>query len=115
MIVGGGGASKDGGAAAAGGPKQRGSKIFVTNMMTICRHLQLLLTDVYLATFGGSARDVQFSICAMPRIEIDSVQEICQLLDAGMVSAENAMDISNMIFGLDLKQGKYCICYCMQI
>ena len=38
-------------------------------------------------------------------MEIGSIDEICQLLDSGMVSAENAMDLSNMIFGLDLKQG----------
>lgn len=73
--------------------------------MSFSRHLKLLLTDVYLASFGGSPEDVEFNICAMPRLEISSVEEICQLLDSGMVSAENAMDISNMIFGLDLKQG----------
>ena len=43
------------------------SKIFVTNMMSICRHLKLLLVDVYLASFGGSPDDVEFIICAMPR------------------------------------------------
>jgi hypothetical protein len=41
----------------------------------------------------------------MPRLEVSSVTEICQLLDSGMVSADNAADLSNMIFGLDLKQG----------
>lgn len=44
-----------------------GSKVFITNMMTVCRHLELLLTDVYLATYGGSAEDIKFSVCAMPR------------------------------------------------
>ena len=73
-------------------------------MMTVCRHLEMLLTDVYLATYGGTGEDVQFSVCAMPRIEINTVDEICQMLDSGMVSVENAMDLSNMIFGLDLKQ-----------
>lgn len=81
------------------------SKIFITNMMTICRHLELLLSDVYLATYGGSMEDVEFRICAMPRLEINSVDEICQLMDAGVVSAENAADLSNMVLGLDMKQG----------
>ena len=43
------------------------SKVFVTNMMTVCRHLELLLTDVYLATYGGSSEDISFTICAMSR------------------------------------------------
>lgn len=83
----------------------KGSKVFVTNMMTVCRHLQLLLADVYLATYGGSIDDIEFSICPMPRLEINSVQEICQLMDCGLVSAENAADLSNMVTGLDMQQG----------
>ena len=107
-MIGGNGGGGNGVGSSSTSNKQGGgnnSKIFVTNMMTVCRHLKLLLTDVYLASFGGSAEDVEFSICAMPRMDINSVEEICQLLDSGMVSAENAMDISNMLFGLDLKQG----------
>lgn len=90
------------------GEKRRassGSKVFVTNMMTVCRHLELLLTDVYLATYGGSMDDIEFKICPMPRLEINSMDEICMLMDAGVVSAENAADISNMVLGLDMKQG----------
>lgn len=76
--------------------------------MMICiqnRHLKQLLTDVYLATFGGNSDSVEIIIRATPRIEISSVEEICQLMESGVVSHENAMDISNMIFGLDLQQG----------
>jgi hypothetical protein len=81
------------------------NKIFITNMMSVCRHLKQLMIDVYLATFGGSAESVNVVIRATPRIEISSIEEICQLLDSGVVSQQNAMDLSNMIFGVDLKQG----------
>ena len=90
-----------------GGEKKRSAsntKLFVTNMMSICRHLQNLMVDVYVATFGGSKDDVEVVIRATPRIEISSVEEICQLLESGVVSQQNAMDISNMIFGIDLSQ-----------
>lgn len=90
-----------------GGEKKRSAsnnKIFVTNMMSVCRHLKQLLIDVYLATFGGSADSIDIVIRATPRIEISTVDEICKLLDSGVVSQENAMDLSNMIFGVDLKQ-----------
>jgi hypothetical protein len=69
------------------------------------RHLKNLLTDVYTATYGGNADSVDIVIRATPRIEISSVDEICQLMESGVVSQQNAMDLSNMIFGIDLKQG----------
>ena len=84
------------------------TKIFITNMMSICKHLEMLLTDVYLAAYGGCIDDVKFIIRPTPRIEVNSVEEICQLLDAGVVSFDNAMHLSNMILGVDLQQGVYC-------
>ena len=37
--------------------------------------------------------------------QVNSVEEICQLLEAGVVSFDNAMHLSNMILGIDLQQG----------
>lgn len=65
----------------------------------------MLLTDVYLAAYGGSQDDVKFIIRPTPRIEVNTVEEICQLLDAGVVSFDNAMHLSNMVLGVDLQQG----------
>ena len=62
------------------------NKVFITNMMSLCRHLELLLVDVYLASYGGSSDNVKFILRATPRIEIGSVEEICMLLEAGVVS-----------------------------
>jgi hypothetical protein len=81
------------------------TKIFITNMMSICRHIEMLLSDVYLAAYGGGIDDVQFIIRPTPRIEVNSVEEIVQLLEAGVVSFDNAMHLSNMILGVDLQQG----------
>ena len=50
------------------------TKIFITNMMSICRHLEMLLADVYLAAYGGTRDDVKFIIRATPRIEVNSVE-----------------------------------------
>ena len=74
-------------------------------MIPHCRHLELLLTDVYLAAYGGSADDVQFILRPTPRIEVNTIEEVCQLLEAGGVSFDNAMHLSNMILGVDLQQG----------
>ena len=65
----------------------------------------MLLCNVYMAAYGGSEDEVKFIIRATPRIEVNSVEEICQLLEAGVVSFDNAMHLSNMILGVDLQQG----------
>lgn len=80
------------------------TRIFTTNMMGICRHLQDLLTDVYVATYGDPPADVKVTVSPTPRIEVGTVDDIVKLMDMGLVSFENAMDLSNMLLGMDLKQ-----------
>lgn len=84
-------------------------RVFVTNMLRICMHLEALLTDVYLASFGGEPSDVQFTLKPTPRIEVESVEQLILLMEAGLVSAENAHDYSNLLLGVDIKQhtGKF--------
>lgn len=72
--------------------------------MGICRHLQDLLTDIYVATYGDPPQDVKITVSPTPRIEIGTVDDIAKLMDLGLVSFENAMDLSNMLLGMDLKQ-----------
>lgn len=99
-IVGGGYGSKQGSK-----KSMENSRIFTTNMMNICKHLEQLLTDVYIATYGGHASEIHFTIRATPRIEIASVEDLQVLLECGLVSFDNAMGISNMLLGMDLEQG----------
>ena len=77
-------------------------RVFVTSMMAICKHLQALLTDVYLASFGGDVDDIQFILRPTPRIEVGTVQELVMLMDAGVVSVDDAHSYSNMLLGIDL-------------
>lgn len=72
-------------------------------MMGICKHLEQLLTDVYIGSFGGSAEDVKFSIRPTPRIEIGTVDELVKLMDAGVVSFDDAHTYSNMLLGVDIQ------------
>uniref|UniRef100_A0A6T8KLY8 Uncharacterized protein n=2 Tax=Hemiselmis andersenii TaxID=464988 RepID=A0A6T8KLY8_HEMAN len=81
------------------------SRIFTTNMVNICRHLEHLLKDVYTASYGSMQHEVKFTLRATPRIEINNVEEVCMLLEAGVVSFNDAMTISNMLLGVDLQQG----------
>lgn len=79
------------------------TRIFTTNMMNICKHLESLLADVYVATYGDDRSGVKFILRPTPRIEIGSVEEIVMLLEAGVVSADNAVQLSNMLLGVDLR------------
>jgi hypothetical protein len=80
-----------------------GDRNFSSSILRLCMHLQILLGNVYVATYGGVDTDAIFTINATPRIEITSVDDIAKLLELGLVSSENAMDISNMLLGIDLQ------------
>lgn len=99
-LVGGGYSDKEGKKKA-----MENTRIFTTNMMNVCKHLEIVMGDVYTATYGGDRSGVKFLLRPTPRIEIGSVEEIVMLIESGVVSAENAMQISNMLLGVDLLQG----------
>lgn len=80
------------------------SRLFTTNMVKVCNHLQTLLTSVYVACYGGKSQDICFTLRATPRIEINTVADICALIDCGLVSTSDACSLSNMILGLDIRQ-----------
>lgn len=75
-------------------------------MVNVCNHLRMLLRDVYHATYGESATSrVDFIIRPMSRLEVTNVAELQLLLDSGLVSFDNAMHLSNLILGTDIKHG----------
>ena len=84
---------------------EENTRIFVTNMMEVCRHLCILMQNVYCATYGGAQDTVAFSMRPTPRIAIDTVEDLKVLLEAGVIEHSNAMEISNMLLGVELKQG----------
>lgn len=79
-------------------------KVFATAMMEVCRHLQRVLGDVYTAAYGGSVEDVSFTLRPTPRISIESIADLAQLMQIGVVSPEDAKTISGMLMGVDLKR-----------
>ena len=55
--------------------------------------------------FSGCTSDVTFTLRPTPRIVIESIQDLSFLIDNGLISSDNAYDLSNMLLGVDLKQG----------
>ncbi|NDC90154.1 MAG: hypothetical protein EB075_15370, partial [Bacteroidetes bacterium] len=79
-------------------------RVFASNMMRVCRHLENLLLEVYTATYGVDEREVIFTVRPTARMEVQTVAELVQLMDAGVVSYDHAMEYSNMLLGFDLDQ-----------
>jgi hypothetical protein len=81
------------------------SRIFATNMLSLCRHLQELLRSVYVAAYGGDHKDVCFTLRPSPRICLENVDDLVKLLASGVVSCGEASHISNMLLGVELLNG----------
>jgi hypothetical protein len=97
-IIGGGYSDKQGGKKSL-----ENSRVFITNMTSLCNHLQQLLQDVYEASFSDSRASVSFRLRASPRLEVSSIEELLLLINAGLLTTDSAFLMTNMILGLDLK------------
>jgi hypothetical protein len=68
-IVGGGYSTKE-----SGKRSLENSRVFITNMTVLCRHLQFLLGDIYKASFSDSTSIPQFIVQASPRLEVNTIE-----------------------------------------
>ena len=76
-------------------------RLFLANMREICRHVQMLLRDVYCDIYGEDPFGVQFSLTPMPRLEIESVEDIKVLHEIGALTPDLSMRLSRVLVGED--------------
>lgn len=76
-------------------------RIFSTNMHEICRHLQSLLCRAYCAAYGANPDDVEFVLVPMPRLEIETIQDIKVLHEIGALSPDMVVKLSKVLLGED--------------
>jgi hypothetical protein len=77
-------------------------RIFSTNMHEVCRHLQSLLCQVYCATFhDAEIHEVEFVLVPMPRLEIETIQDIKVLHEIGALSPDMVIKLSRILLGED--------------
>lgn len=75
-------------------------RIFSTNMHEVCRHLQSLLCQVYCATFrDAELHEVEFVLVPMPRLEVESIQDIKVLHEIGALSPDMVVKLSRILLG----------------
>jgi hypothetical protein len=81
-------------------------RIFSTNMHEVCRHLQALLCQVYSRTFEDtSAQEVEFVLVPMPRLEVETIQDIKILHEIGAISPDMVVKLSRVLLGEDPRGG----------
>ena len=79
------------------------SRIFQTKMMRVCGFLKGLMEEVYEVIYKEKA---EFNLLAMPRLEIQGVEDLKILHEIGVLQPEHTMDISELLLGKLKKRPK---------
>jgi hypothetical protein len=74
-------------------------KIFDTNMESICKTLQRLVVKVYCASYGTEHKEVECTISCIPRLQINTVDELVQMYSAGLLPGKQMGRIMSMLVG----------------
>jgi hypothetical protein len=77
-------------------PQGENTHTFTTNAQKVCRHLERLLSNVHEAIYGEPSA---FSIVPMPRISIESMDDIKTLMETGLMLPEKAVRITDILLG----------------
>jgi len=68
----------------------------------ICHHLQELLQQVYVASYGVGTTEVRFLLSPASRITIRDTDDFIKLLQCGLVTSQDAYTLSNMILSPEM-------------
>jgi len=66
------------------------AQTFTQTAQNVCRHLENLLSDVYLVVYGTPG---QFELKASPRLNLETVADFKTLVDTGLILPEMAVQI----------------------
>ena len=72
-------------------------------MMRVCGFLKALMEEVYRAIYK---EDAEFNVVAMPRLEIQGVEDLKILHEIGVLQPEHTLDISEVLLGKFKKRAK---------
>lgn len=79
-------------------------RIFSSNMTKMCKNVCLLLKHVYEIIYNK--KNAEFSMIPLPKLEIESVQDLKILFDIGSITPDISMDLSNILLGDDVENQK---------
>ncbi len=75
-------------------------RIFTSKMADICSHLQELLFRAYERIYKQD--NVEFILLPMPRLEVETVQDMKALFDIGALTPDMGLQLSQILMGEDL-------------
>jgi len=76
-------------------------RIFTSKMCDICSHLQELLSRVYERIYKSD--NAEFILLPMPRLEVETVQDMKALYDIGALTPDMSLQLSQILMGEDLE------------
>ena len=74
-------------------------RLFSANMHEFCRHCQNILVQVYCAVYRVNAESVEFIMTPMPRLEVESVNDLKVLFEIGALTPDMSVELSRVLLG----------------
>jgi hypothetical protein len=74
-------------------------RLFSANMHEFCRHCQNLLLQVYSSVYGVDPETIEFTMTPMPRLEVESVNDLKVLFEIGALTPDMSVELSRVLLG----------------
>jgi hypothetical protein len=74
-------------------------RIFSVNMHEFCRHCQNILRVVYCLIYRVDPENVEFILTPMPRLEVESVNDLKILFEIGALTPDMSVELSKILLG----------------
>jgi hypothetical protein len=74
-------------------------RIFSVNMHEFCRHCQNILSVVYCHIYRVEPENVEFILTPMPRLEVESVNDLKVLFEIGALTPYMSVELSRVLLG----------------
>jgi hypothetical protein len=90
---------KEGGSAENTRKTMASGRIFSVNMHEFCRHCQNVLRMVYCHIYRAPPETVEFILTPMPRLEVESVEDLKVLFEIGALTPDMSVELSKILLG----------------
>lgn len=90
---------KEGGGSESTRKTMASGRIFSVNMHEFCRHCQNLLRVVYCDIYRVEPENVEFILTPMPRLEVESVNDLKILFEIGALTPDMSVELSKILLG----------------
>lgn len=90
---------REGGSAENTRKTMASGRIFSVNMHEFCRHCQNVLSTVYCHVYRAPPESVEFVLTPMPRLEVESVEDLKVLFEIGALTPDMSVELSKILLG----------------